>query len=80
MVEFLELLVAVVVQEVDHILIDIYKGRFRPLQTLHVHEAIEIENAKADKNPVSRRHLYLILSIARQTIRNVDPGSSRLIS
>jgi len=80
MVEFLELLVAVVVQKVHHIFINIYKGWFCPLQTLHVHKAIEIENAKADENPVSRRHLYLILSIARQTIRNMDPGSSRLIS
>ena len=80
MVEFLELLVAVVVQKVHHIFINIDKGWFCPLQALHVHEAVEIENAKANENSVSRRHLYLILSIARQTIRNVHPGSSRLVS
>lgn len=73
-VEFLDLLVSIVLEEVDHVFVDVDDLRVLPRGGRHVHEAIQIVDAKADVDSVLRSQLNLILAIPRKSVRQVNPS------
>lgn len=77
-IESLKLFITVILHEVDHILINIWERRLRPLKRLHIHKSIQIVNAESQVDPVSRCDLYFILRDPRHAVRDMDPSSSRL--
>ena len=78
MIKSLKLFITVVLHEVDHILINIWKTWLSPLKWLHVDKAIQIVNTEPQVDSVSRRHLYFVLRYPRHTVRDMDPSSSCL--
>lgn len=74
--EPLDLLLAVVGQEIHHGLVDFGEGGNCPLEGRDVDEAIQIVDAKAYDYPVSRCNLDLVLAVAWHSVGEVDPGAS----
>lgn len=74
--EPLDLLLAVVGQEIHHGLVDFGEGGSCPLEGRDVDEAIQIVDAKAYDYPVSRCNLDLVLAVAWHSVGEVDPGAS----
>ena len=80
MIKSLKLFITVVLHEVDHILINIWKSWLSPLQRLHVDKAVQIVNTEPQVDSVARRHLYFILCDPWHAVRDMDPGASCLSS
>ena len=70
---FLNLFVAIIFEEVNHILIYFYELWLVPLQGVQVDKSIKIVNAKCYLYSVVGSYLNLVLSLPRQIIRYVDP-------
>ena len=67
-VDFLDLLVSIVLEEVNHVFIDIDDLRVLPISGWHVDEAIQIVDAETDVDSILGSQLYLILGISRKRV------------
>ena len=78
-VELLDLLVAVVLEEVHHVFVHAHDLGVLPGGGRHVHEAVQVVNAEADVDAVLGRQLDLVLAVPGQRVRQVDPGRAGLL-
>lgn len=62
-VEFLDLLVAVILEEVHHVFVHVHDLRVLPGGRRHVHEAVQVVNTEADIDAVLGCQLYLVLAV-----------------
>ena len=67
-VEFLDLFIAIILKEVDHVFVHIDYLRVLPRGGRHIDEAIQIINAKTNVDSVSWSQLYLILPISGKRV------------
>lgn len=64
--ESLELNVPVVLCEIDHVVVQLDKGRPIPLKSVHVNDTIQVKEPKCNLYPIPRSNLNLILSKPRK--------------
>jgi hypothetical protein len=73
-------MISIVLHEVDHGFMNLSEGRLNPLKIVNINKSIQIVYAKSDYNPITRRNLDFILGISWQTIGEMDPCSTGLLS
>lgn len=77
-IESLQLFITVVFHEIGQILINCNARWFGPLQRLNIDKSVQVVNAEAQINSITRCDLNFILGNSRHTVWNMDPCTSCL--